>query len=88
LLDLMRSPYRAFSNCGRVWVYDSFEHRASVRTVVMKEAGWLPAIREFFTAQQTKVFLPAPFSPALEPHQVGPSSEICPYTLIPGAIPG
>ena len=71
-----------------VWAYDSFEHRAAVRAAARKEAGWPPPIREFVAAQQSEVFLPAPFSPALEPRQVGPLFEIRQYTLMPGAIPG
>ncbi len=71
-----------------VWAYDSFEHRADVRAAATKEPGWPPAIREFVTAQQSEVFLPAPFSPPLEPRQVGPLFEIRQYTLVGGAIPG
>ena len=50
----------------------------------MQEEGWPPPIREFVTAQHSEVFLPAPFSPALAPRQVGPLFEIRQYTLIPG----
>src|ERR1019366_1289010 len=71
-----------------VWTYDSFEQRAAVRAAATKDEGWPPPIREFVTAQQSEVFLPAPFSPPLEPRQVGPLFEIRQYTLIPGAVPG
>jgi hypothetical protein len=71
-----------------VWAYDSFEHRTSVRAAASKEAGWPPAIREFVISQQSEVFLPAPFSPPLEPRQVGPVFEIRQYTLAAGGIPG
>ena len=71
-----------------VWAYDSFEQRAAVRAAAAKEEGWPPAIREFITAQQSEVFVPAPFSPPLTPRQVGPLFEIRQYTLAPGAIPG
>jgi hypothetical protein len=71
-----------------LWAYESFEHRAVTRSAATKEAGWPPAIREFVTNQQSEVFHPAPFSPPLEPRQVGPLFEIRQYTLIPGAIPG
>ena len=53
----------------------------------MKEAGWPPPIREFVTIQQSEVFHPAPFSPPLEPRQVGPLFEIRRYTLTPGPFP-
>jgi hypothetical protein len=71
-----------------VWAYDSFEHRSTVRAAAMKADGWPPPIREFVTDMQSEVFLPAPFSPALEPRQIGPLFEMRQYTLAPGAIPG
>ena len=71
-----------------VWAYDSFEQRAAVRVTASKDAGWPPPIREFVSAQISEVFLPAPFSPPLEPRQVGPLFELRQYTLIPGSIPG
>jgi len=71
-----------------VWTYDSFEHRAAVRAAASKEEGWPPAIREFIVDQQSEVFLPAPFSPPLEPRDVGPLFEIRQYTMQPGGIPG
>jgi hypothetical protein len=54
----------------------------------MKEGGWPPKIGEFAIDMQSEIFHPAPFSPPLEPRQVGPLFEIRQYTLIPGAIPG
>ena len=71
-----------------VWAYDSFDHRAAVRAAATKEGGWPPPIREFVVSQQSEVFLPAPFSPALEPRTVGPVFEIRQYTLAAGGIPG
>ena len=71
-----------------VWTYDSFEHRTAVRAAAMKDSGWPPPTREFTIAQQSEILLPAPFSPALEPRQIGPLFEMRQYTLIPGAIPG
>ncbi len=71
-----------------VWTYDSFEHRAAVRSASQKEPGWPPPIREYVTAMQSEVFLPAPFSPPLTPREVGPIFEIRQYTLTGGAIPG
>jgi hypothetical protein len=71
-----------------VWAYDSFEHRTAVRAAAQKEQGWPPPIREFVVSQQSEVFQPAPFSPPLEPRQIGPLFEIRQYTLTPGSIPG
>jgi len=71
-----------------VWTYDSFEHRTAVRAAASKEEGWPPQTREFVVEQQSEIFMPAPFSPPLEPRNVGPIFEIRQYTLQPGAIPG
>jgi hypothetical protein len=71
-----------------VWAYDSFEHRSAVRGAAMKESGWPPPISEFITDMKNEIFHPAPFSPPLEPRQVGPLFEIRQYTLTPGSIPG
>ena len=71
-----------------VWTYDSFEQRAAVRAAASKEEGWPPPIREFVVDQQSEVFLPAPFSPPLEPRAVGPIFEMRQYTLQAGGIPG
>jgi hypothetical protein len=78
----------ALNSIIHVWTYDDFEHRARVRAAAAKEPGWPPAIREFVVSQTSEVFLPAPFSPPLEPRDVGPVFEIRDYTLAPGALPG
>ena len=49
--------------------------------------GWPPNTREFVVEQQSDVYLPAPFSPKLEPRQLGNLYEIRIYTLKPGGIP-
>jgi hypothetical protein len=72
----------------QVWAYDSFEQRNAVRAAAIKAGDWPPPIREFVTDMQSELYLPAPFSPALEPREVGPLFEMRQYTLAPGAIPG
>jgi hypothetical protein len=69
-----------------VWPYEDFAQRAQVRS--QKIEGWPPNIREFVEEQQSEIFVPAPFSPKLEPRQLGGLYEIRMYTLAPGAIPG
>lgn len=71
-----------------VWAYDSFEQRMEIRAAVVKAGVWPPPIREFVVSMQSEIFIPAPFSPALEPRSVGPLFEIRSYTLAPGALPG
>ena len=69
-----------------VWPYEDFAQRTQVRS--QKIEGWPPNIREFVEEQQSEIFIPAPFSPKLEPRQLGGIYEIRMYTLAPGAIPG
>lgn len=71
-----------------VWEYDDFKHRDEVRTAARASGSWPPPIREFVTAQQSEVFIPAPFSPRLTPREIGPLFEIRQYTVAAGQIPG
>ena len=46
-----------------------------------------PNIRGFVEEQESEIFIPAAFSPKLEPRQLGGIYEIRTYTLAPGAMP-
>ena len=70
-----------------VWQYDSFEQRVQVRAAAAKAEGWPPNIREFIVEQKSEIFLPAPFSPPLQPRALGGIYEIRAYTLAPRQIP-
>jgi len=70
-----------------VWPYDNFEERTRIRAESQKLEGWPPNIREFVEEQTSEIFIPAPFSPKLEPRRLGSLYEIRIYTLAPGAIP-
>ena len=78
----------ALNQIIHVWQSDSFAQRAADRAAAAKEEGWPPPIREFVVSQQSEVFVPAPFSPALTPRDIGPVFEIRSYTIAPGAMPG
>ena len=71
-----------------IWPYESFEARTEARAAAMKEPGWPPATRDLMIEQTAEIFLPAPFSPKLEPRTLGSIYEIRSYTLAPGAVPG
>jgi hypothetical protein len=71
-----------------VWPYDTFEQRVQVRAAASASPGWPPPTREFVVEQKSELFLPAPFSPPLEPRQLGGIYEIRMYTFAAGAIPG
>jgi NIPSNAP len=70
-----------------VWTYDNFEQRTAIRAEAIRTGVWPPKAGEFIVSMQSEAFVPAPFSPKLEPREVGPLFEIRSYTLAPGAIP-
>jgi len=90
------SPLAAFwhTEVGRlnqvihVWPYDSFEQRTQVRAAAIASPNWPPPTLEFIVEMQSELFVPAPFSPPLEPRQLGGIYEIRMYMFAPGAIPG
>jgi hypothetical protein len=70
-----------------VWPYEDLEERTRLRAEATKLEGWPPNTREFVVDQKSQVYIPAPFSPKLEPRQLGGLYEIRIYTMRPGAIP-
>jgi hypothetical protein len=70
-----------------VWPYETMDERTRLRGEATKLQGWPPNVREFIVAQKSQVFIPAPFSPKLEPRKLGGIYEIRMYTLKPGAVP-
>jgi hypothetical protein len=70
-----------------VWPYEDLEERTSKRAEATKLQGWPPNTREFVVEQKSQIYIPAPFSPKLEPRQLGGLYEIRIYTMRPGAIP-
>ena len=67
------------------WPYEDLAHRAKVRAE--KIPGWPPKIQEFIEEMESKIIVPAPFSPKLEPRKLGNLYEIRTYTMLPGAAP-
>ena len=70
-----------------LWPYDSTADRDRCREEGYKLDGWPPDIREFVTEMETKILIPAPYSPPLEPREVGPVFEISTFTYSLGSIP-
>jgi hypothetical protein len=78
----------ALNEVTHVWPYDTLEQRTAVRAEAVKSGVWPPKTSEFVVSMQSEIFIPAAFSPALEPRAIGPLFEIRSYTLAPGALPG
>ncbi len=70
-----------------VWCYEDTATRDKIRAQSQKLEGWPPDIHEFVVDQETKIMIPAPFSPPLEPRQLGNCYEIRTYTYKPRSIP-
>ncbi|MGH7043739.1 MAG: NIPSNAP family protein [Acetobacteraceae bacterium] len=71
-----------------VWPYASLEERTRIRAEAVKLPGWPPPISEFIVAMTSEIYIPAPFSPPLEPRALGAIYEIRSYTLAAGQMPG
>jgi hypothetical protein len=69
-----------------VWPYADSAERDRVLAEEAKVEAWPPTIDEFVVERQSRIFLPAPFSPPLEPRQLGNLYEIRTYTYPADAI--
>ncbi len=70
-----------------VWPYENAGERDRLRAEARNVEGWPPGLSDLLLEQQTKILVPAPFSPPLEPRQLGNIYEIRTYITQPGAIP-
>jgi hypothetical protein len=69
------------------WPYENLGERSRLRGEAMKLPGWPPKIQEFLEEMESKIIIPAPFSPKLEERRLGNLYEIRTYTMLPGAVP-
>jgi hypothetical protein len=70
-----------------LWPYESVAERERIRAAALKPGVWPPAIGEFVDTMESKLLVPAPFSPKLEPRRLGGLYEIRSYIYKPGSIP-
>jgi hypothetical protein len=70
-----------------VWCYTDSAERDKIRAASTKLEGWPPDIHEFVVDQETKIMIPAPFSPPLEPRTLGGIYEIRTYVYKPRSMP-
>jgi len=88
LAALWKTEVGQLNTAIHVWPYDSFEERSRVRAEAVATGVWPPNTSEFITSMKSEIFIPAPFSPKLEPRELGGLYEIRMYEYAPGAIPG
>lgn len=70
-----------------LWPYESTAERDAVRNAAYQIEGWPPDIRPFVESMESKILIPAPFSPPLEARTIGPVFEISTFTYSLGSIP-
>lgn len=84
---LWHTEVGALNQVIHVWPYESLAQRESVRAAAAKVENWPPDIQEFLVDAKSEIFVPAPFSPAIEPRQLGSLYELRRYTFAPGTLP-
>ncbi len=70
-----------------MWPYKDLAERERIRAEAVQQRIWPPKIAEFIEHMETKILIPAPFSPPLEPRQLGGIYEFRSYFYRPGTIP-
>jgi hypothetical protein len=70
-----------------VWTYADSAERDRIRAEATKLEGWPPAISDFIVDMETKIMLPAPYSPPLTPRELGGIYEIRTYIYKPRSMP-
>jgi hypothetical protein len=88
LAALWHTEVGPLNEVTHVWPYDSLDQRSAVRAEAVKSGVWPPNNGELLVSMQSDIYIPAPFSPKLEPRAIGPLFEIRTYTLAPGALQG
>ncbi len=63
LIGVFTSDVGALNQWVHIWAYKSMDHRTEVRTKAQKEGIWPPPGDSPVTVQETKIMLPASFSP-------------------------
>ena len=77
----------ALNQIIHVWPYPSLADRERIRAEAVKSGVWPPKIGEFIETMESKILIPTPFSPPLEPRQLGGIYEFRSYIYKPGSIP-
>jgi hypothetical protein len=70
-----------------LWPYKDLADRERIHAEAARLPGWPPDIREYSVEEDSKILIPAPFSPPLEAARLGNIYEIRCYTFRAGSIP-
>jgi len=88
LAGFWRTEVGPLNTIIHLWPYADLNERQRVRAEALRSGAWPPRIAEFIDRMEAKILVPAPFSPPLEPRQLGGLYEFRSYIYKPGAIPG
>ena len=77
----------ALNQIIHMWPYADLNERQRIRAEAVKAGVWPPPIGEFIDSMESKILIPAPFSPPLAPRKLGGLYEIRTYVYKPGSIP-
>jgi hypothetical protein len=67
-----------------LWPYESLDQRMAVRAEAPKSGNWPPPLRDILLEMESRIIVPAPFSPSLTAGSPGPLYEICVDSYLPG----
>jgi hypothetical protein len=84
---LWKSEVGGLNRVVHLWPYESFEDRERIAGEARKTGMWPPKTQEFIIEQENRIIQPAPFSPGLEPRNIGNTYEFRIYTYLPGTMP-
>src|SRR4051812_40791254 len=87
LAGMFRTEVGVLNRLIALWPYESHAERERIRAQAAKLSGWPPDIADFIEEQESKILLPAPFSPPLQPRRLGNLYEIRTYRYPADRIP-
>ena len=81
------SEFGLLNQALHIWPYDDLQQRTEVREEVNGINFWPPATADLLTAQNTEIYLPAPFNDEAITGDHGPYYELRTYTYATGDTP-
>src|SRR5260370_4665479 len=87
LAGYWRTEVGTLNQIIHIWPYKDVAERDRIRAEAVATKVWPPKIADFVLDMESKILLPAPFSPHFQPAEHGGTHEVRPHPLGPGALP-
>ena len=87
LFGYWHSEFGLLNQALHIWPYDDLQQRTEVREEVNSIDFWPPATADLLVAQNTEIYLPAPFNDEAITGDHGPYYELRTYTYATGDTP-